>query len=125
MDKIHLATGSPCKMPTKAKEGLTPGNNGALRYALHLRFLSPAIKRKGASRSVQRSRSDCSSAVISQEMEERRYYLYNDFRVVFPQRHSDSDEGKVCKSLLNVSVLCHDQVVDPVLRYTVPYTDMV
>ena len=27
---------------------------------------------------------------------ERRFYLYNDLRVVFPQRHSDTDEGKVC-----------------------------
>ncbi|XP_078175431.1 uncharacterized protein LOC144569113 isoform X2 [Carex rostrata] len=94
MDKIHLANGPPCKMPMKANEGLTPGSSGALRYALHLRFLSPAIKKKGAVRSVQRTKSDCSSAVVS-EMEERRYYLYNDFRVVFPQRHSDSDEGKL------------------------------
>lgn len=95
MDKIHLANGSPCKMPTKANEGSTPGSSGALRYALHLRFLSPAIKKKGVVRSVQRTKSDCSSAVVSHEMEERRYYLYNDFRVVFPQRHSDSDEGKL------------------------------
>lgn len=113
MDKIHLANGPPCKMPMKANEGSMPGSSGALRYALHLRFLSPAIKKKGAVRSVQRTKSDCSSAVVS-EMEERRYYLYNDFRVVFPQRHSDSDEGKVCKSFLNVlppyyvvTMLCH------------------
>ena len=26
---------------------------------------------------------------------ERRFYLYNDLRVVFPQRHSDADEGTV------------------------------
>ncbi|KAJ4773221.1 meiosis chromosome segregation family protein [Rhynchospora pubera] len=96
MDKIHLVNGSPCKKPAKANEGSTPGSNGALRYALHLRFLSPAIKKKNASRSVQRSRSDCSSVVVAQDMEEdRRYYLYNDLRVVFPQRHSDSDEGKL------------------------------
>ncbi|KAK9104070.1 hypothetical protein Scep_020914 [Stephania cephalantha] len=25
---------------------------------------------------------------------ERRFYLYNDLRIVFPQRHSDADEGK-------------------------------
>jgi Flp pilus assembly protein TadB len=123
MDKIHLATVSPCKMPTKANEVSTPGNNGALRYALHLRFLSPTIKKKGASRSVQRSKSDCSSALVLQEMEERRYYLYNDLRVVFPQRHSDSDEGKVCQHInifffFNVLPWYHVMTRCSSIRYT-------
>ncbi|KAK4781421.1 hypothetical protein SAY86_015523 [Trapa natans] len=54
---------------------------GALRYALHLRFLCPFPK-KG-------SKFKDSKGVG------RRFYLYNDLRVVFPQRHSDADEGKL------------------------------
>lgn len=70
---------------------------GVLRYALHLRFLSPFSKK--SSRSRQQCKSDLSSdsySHITQTEEERRFYLYNDIRVVFPQRHSDTDEGKVC-----------------------------
>ncbi|KAL5724444.1 hypothetical protein ACHQM5_007709 [Ranunculus cassubicifolius] len=52
---------------------------GVLRYALHLRFLCPSRKKHSS----------------SVEAAERRFYLYNDLRVVFPQRHSDSDEGKL------------------------------
>ncbi|KAJ6751399.1 hypothetical protein OIU85_001885 [Salix viminalis] len=73
----------------------TPGG-GALRYALHLRFLCPSLKK--SSKSVQKCASD--PIAIPQKMSlgvegERRFYLYNDLRVVFPQRHSDSDEGKL------------------------------
>ncbi|GAV89407.1 Chromosome_seg domain-containing protein/DUF4210 domain-containing protein, partial [Cephalotus follicularis] len=69
---------------------------GALRYALHLRFLCPYPKR--SSRSVQRCKSD--PLFVPQKScpnvdGERRFYLYNDLRVVFPQRHSDTDEGKL------------------------------
>ncbi|XP_052175953.1 uncharacterized protein LOC127790465 [Diospyros lotus] len=70
--------------------------SGVLRYALHLRFLCPAMKR--SSRAVQRSLSDPLSVPLGNNMEnegERRFYLYNDMRVVFPQRHSDADEGKL------------------------------
>ncbi|KAJ4823189.1 hypothetical protein Tsubulata_015136 [Turnera subulata] len=72
-----------------------PGS-GALRYALHLRFLCPSPKR--SSKSVQRCKSDPLS--VPQKMnsgveEERKFYLYNDLKVVFPQRHSDTDEGKL------------------------------
>lgn len=70
---------------------------GVLRYALHLRFLSPFSKK--SSRSRQQCKSDLSSesySRITQTEEERRFYLYNDIRVVFPQRHSDTDEGEVC-----------------------------
>ncbi|XP_072971993.1 uncharacterized protein [Typha angustifolia] len=68
---------------------------GVLRYALHLRFLSPSLKR--SQRSMQRCKSDISSVPSnsSPETEERRFYMYNDLRVVFPQRHSDADEGKL------------------------------
>lgn len=64
-------------------------STGALRYALHLRFLCPSSKK--SSSSVQRCKSD----PVSLPEGERRFYLYNDLRVVFPQRHSDADEGKV------------------------------
>lgn len=50
---------------------------GALRYALHLRFLCPFPKK-------------CNSGGA-----EKRFYLYGEMRVVFPQRHSDSDEGQL------------------------------
>uniref|UniRef100_K3ZS63 Atos-like C-terminal domain-containing protein n=1 Tax=Setaria italica TaxID=4555 RepID=K3ZS63_SETIT len=69
---------------------------GVLRYALHLRFLSPFSKKP--SRSRQQCKSDLSSEPHSrstQTEEERRFYLYNDIRVVFPQRHSDADEGEL------------------------------
>lgn len=73
----------------------TPGG-GALRYALHLRFLCPSPKK--SSKSVQKCLYD--PIAIPQKMNlgvegERRFYLYNDLRVVFPQRHSDADEGKL------------------------------
>ncbi|XP_019443953.1 PREDICTED: uncharacterized protein LOC109348147 [Lupinus angustifolius] len=65
---------------------------GPLRYALHLRFICPLPKRKN------RSIKKCDNSLPEKaglDMEgERRFYLYNDLRVVFPQRHSDSDEGK-------------------------------
>ncbi|KAF5192033.1 Meiosis chromosome segregation family protein [Thalictrum thalictroides] len=75
----------------KVKEKTT--GNGVLRYALHLRFLCPNPKK--SSRSVQRCKSDPSSVPQTDIERERRFYLYNDMRVVFPQRHSDADEGKL------------------------------
>ncbi|XP_019052496.1 PREDICTED: uncharacterized protein LOC104592792 isoform X2 [Nelumbo nucifera] len=68
---------------------------GVLRYALHLRFLCPSKK---CSRSLQRCKSDPLSAPETNGLNvegERHFYLYNDLRVVFPQRHSDGDEGKL------------------------------
>ncbi|XP_050380199.1 uncharacterized protein LOC126797589 [Argentina anserina] len=70
--------------------------NSALRYALHLRFICP-LPKKG-SKSVQRCKSDPLSGIQRRSLdkeEERRFYLYNDLRVVFPQRQSDADEGKL------------------------------
>lgn len=73
--------------------------SGVLRYALHLRFLCPFPKKY--TRTVQRCKSDPFSGPTQNNKNlegERRFYLYNDMRVVFPQRHSDADEGKVCKT---------------------------
>lgn len=81
--------------------GNTMGS-GVLRYALHLRFLCPFSKK--SSRTVQRCKSAPLSAPSISDLDaegERRFYLYNDMRVVFPQRHSDADEGKVsCNTTL-------------------------
>lgn len=70
--------------------------SGVLRYALHLRFLCPLSKK--SSRTVQSCKSAPLSAPSLSDLDaegERRFYLYNDMRVVFPQRHSDADEGKL------------------------------
>ncbi|XVF16138.1 hypothetical protein REPUB_Repub10bG0005700 [Reevesia pubescens] len=69
---------------------------GSLRYALHLRFLCPSPER--CSKSFQRCKSDPGSVPEKTGFDrdgDRRFYLYNDLRVVFPQRHSDADEGKL------------------------------
>ncbi|XP_006659636.1 uncharacterized protein LOC102704999 isoform X2 [Oryza brachyantha] len=69
---------------------------GVIRYALHLRFLCPSSRK--SSKSMVRCKSDPSSVPYSSNAakdEERRFYLYNDLRVVFPQRHSDADEGEL------------------------------
>ncbi|KAL8478479.1 hypothetical protein ACS0TY_030392 [Phlomoides rotata] len=70
--------------------------SGVLRYALHLRFVCPYQKRN--SKSGLKCKSGPSSLPSRNGMDsegERRFYLYNDMRVVFPQRHSDADEGKM------------------------------
>lgn len=83
-------------VPTSSsKVNQVPGVRGSLRYALHLRFFCPFSKKF---RSVRRCNSDPSSAPAGKSncIEwPRRFYLYNDLKVVFPQRHSDSDEGKL------------------------------
>ncbi|MQL97024.1 hypothetical protein Taro_029708 [Colocasia esculenta] len=68
--------------------------SGVLRYAVHLRFL--CFLRK-CSKSLQRCKSDPLSVPHAKgsDAQDRRFYLYNDLRVVFPQRHSDADEGKL------------------------------
>ncbi|PQP94444.1 uncharacterized protein Pyn_35352 [Prunus yedoensis var. nudiflora] len=60
-------------------------SNGGLRYALHLRFICPFPKK--CYRSVQRCKSDPLSTPERTGLDmdgERRFYLYNDLRVVFP-----------------------------------------
>ncbi|CAK7328370.1 unnamed protein product [Dovyalis caffra] len=74
----------------------TTRGGGALRYALHLRFLCPSPKK--SSKSVQKCPSDLIAVPQKTSLGvegERRFYLYNDLRVVFPQRHSDAEEGKL------------------------------
>ncbi|VFQ77748.1 unnamed protein product [Cuscuta campestris] len=71
--------------------------SGVLRYALHIRFLCPYLKK--SSKTFQRCKSDPSYVPTKSQTDiegGRRFYLYNDMKVVFPQRHSDADEGKVC-----------------------------
>lgn len=90
--------GSPLASRNSVHSNLKIKDNtaGALRYALHLRFLCPSSKK--SSKSLNRCKSDPDSIPEVKNidnMEGRRFYLYNDIRVVFPQRHSDSDEGKV------------------------------
>lgn len=67
---------------------------GALRYAIHLRFLCPSPKNNSVRRCKSTPLSVPQETSLDREAE-RRFYLYNDLRVVFPQRHSDADEGKV------------------------------
>ncbi|KAL2482707.1 hypothetical protein Fot_44151 [Forsythia ovata] len=82
------------RSPSKVNEN-TAGS-GVLRYALHLRFLCPHPKKY--LKTFQRCKSGASSLPARNGVDseaERRFYLYDDMRVVFPQRHSDSDEGKL------------------------------
>ncbi|KAL1210090.1 hypothetical protein V5N11_010666 [Cardamine amara subsp. amara] len=68
------------------------GGSGALRYALHLRFLCP-LPKKASKKSDETETTEQKKNLDSDG--KRRFYLYNDLRVVFPQRHTDSDEGKL------------------------------
>ncbi|CAJ1974909.1 unnamed protein product [Sphenostylis stenocarpa] len=77
-------------------DSFTCSKGGILLYALQLRFMCPFPKRR--SRSVHKCKSDTLSAEVRNIVDiepERSFYLYDDMRVVFPQRHSDSDEGKL------------------------------
>ncbi|XP_076925834.1 uncharacterized protein LOC143588804 [Bidens hawaiensis] len=68
---------------------------GALRYALHLRFLCPHRK---CSRLVQKLDADPFSQPErnnTNNNEDRKFFLCSDLKVAFPQRHSDADEGKL------------------------------
>ena len=69
------------------------GGSGALRYALHLRFICPSPKK--ASKKPDNDDTTGGQKKSLDSDGKRRFYLYNDLRVVFPQRHTDSDEGKV------------------------------
>lgn len=83
-------------------------NNCVLLYALHLRFMCTLPKKR--TRSVPTRKSDPVSSEARKPVDnedERSFYLYDDMRVVFPQRHSDSDEGKVCKCIHDEMVLMH------------------
>lgn len=94
-DKVDAS----CKTEVKCENGCSRVNAnttavGALRYALHLRFICPLPKR--SSISARESDPSLASQRNSIDTEEhRRFYLYDDLKVVFPQRHSDADEGKL------------------------------
>lgn len=93
-NKNHVTESKSVYSPPKINENTT--TPGVLRYALHLRFSCPLPKK--CSRSAQKCKSDSLSdpAMTNMDIEgERRFYLYNGLRVVFPQRHTDADEGKV------------------------------
>lgn len=77
----HCGT-KPANSSSKVNE--STANSSVLRYALHLWFLCPYPKKS------------TKSGIQCKDDQARRFYLYNDMRVVFPQRHSDADEGKVC-----------------------------
>ncbi|KAG6659018.1 uncharacterized protein LOC122302239 isoform X1 [Carya illinoinensis] len=91
--------GGKCHETLRKSHGCSKANEnaagaGALRYALHLRFICPFLK--DCSRSVHRCKSDLLSVQENKDVKGvRRFYLYNDLKAVFPQRHSDTDEGKL------------------------------
>ncbi|XP_043705667.1 uncharacterized protein LOC122655541 [Telopea speciosissima] len=94
MDSCHETDKKSVHSSSKVNENSS--GVGVLRYALHLRFLCPSLKK--CSRSIQKCKSDPLCTPESNHLDdkgERRFYLYNDLRVVFPQRHSDADEGKL------------------------------
>ncbi|KAG4938311.1 hypothetical protein AAZX31_16G048500 [Glycine max] len=91
-DKTCDESGKPLNSCSKVKDNSSSG--GPLRYALHLRFICPFPKK--TNRSTQKSKNNSLQENSGLDMEgERRFYLCNDLRVVFPQRHSDADEGKL------------------------------
>lgn len=76
------------------------GGGSVLRYALHLRFVCPPLKASQQTRNTSVPLADSSQVAVSGVddhalVEKRRFYLYGDLRVVFPQRQADSDEGKL------------------------------
>lgn len=89
VDELH-ESGKSCLKSTKECNG----GSGALRYALHLRFICPLPKK--ASKKADETETTGQKKSLDSDGK-RRFYLYNDLRVVFPQRHTDSDEGKVRK----------------------------
>lgn len=93
-NKNNVNKNESARSPSKINENAS----AVLRYALHLRFLCCLPKK--CSRSIQKRKSSNSlhKQVVNTNMDvegERRFYLYNDIRAVFPQRHTDADEGKV------------------------------
>jgi hypothetical protein len=96
MENVRSVANKSCCASSRINDS---SGGGVLRFALHLRFLCPASKK--SSKSMLRCKSDPSSVPHGGNAltEDRRFYLYNDLRVVFPQRHSDSDEGEVCTHL--------------------------
>ncbi|CAA0806869.1 Unknown protein [Striga hermonthica] len=91
---FNLKEGKSISFPSKVNKSTT--GSGVLRYALHLRFVCPHSKRCSKTGLKYNSGPNSLPSNSSIDCEDRRrFYLYNDMRVVFPQRHSDSDEGKM------------------------------
>nr|XP_010943732.2 uncharacterized protein LOC105061402 isoform X2 [Elaeis guineensis] len=93
LDMCHLTSRKPANSSSKVNNNSTGA--GVLRYALHLRFI--CLPSRKYLKLKQRCKFDSSSLPQTKNMdieEERRFYLYNDLRVVFPQHHSDAGEGK-------------------------------
>lgn len=91
-DKTCDESGKSPNSCSKVKDNYSSG--GPLRYALHLRFICPFPKK--TNRSAQKCKNNSLQEKSGLDTEgERRFYLCNDLRVVFPQRHSDADEGKL------------------------------
>ncbi|KAJ0237878.1 hypothetical protein HA466_0244070 [Hirschfeldia incana] len=87
-DFVNSVQGESCIKSSKECNG----GSGALRYALHLRFICPLPKK--ASKKPEETKTTGQKKDLDADGR-RRFYLYNDLRVVFPQRHTDSDEGKL------------------------------
>ncbi|XP_010450561.1 PREDICTED: uncharacterized protein LOC104732686 isoform X2 [Camelina sativa] len=89
VDELHSPNecGNKNCRETYRETGKRCSKSGVIRYALHLKFICPL--RKKATKLGQKKSLDAA------DDGERRFYLYNDLRVVFPQRHTDSDEGKL------------------------------
>ncbi|KAK7311321.1 hypothetical protein RJT34_09380 [Clitoria ternatea] len=91
-DKTCDEPGKSLNSCSKVNENSNSGR--PLRYALHLRFICPFPKK--TNRSAQKCKYNSLPEKAGLDMEgERRFYLCNDLRVVFPHRHSDADEGKL------------------------------
>ncbi|XP_038984327.1 uncharacterized protein LOC103707826 isoform X2 [Phoenix dactylifera] len=94
LDMCHLTSRKYVNSSSKINNNATGA--GVLRYALHLRFI--CLPSRKSLKLKQRCKFDSSLVPQTKNMdnkEERCFYLYNDLRVVFPQRHSDADEGKL------------------------------
>lgn len=88
--------------PNLGRQSLSKGGEvttpGVLKYALQLRFMCQPLRNNGKDKisSIQsRSESPQSMGGSAEVEEERRFYIYGDLRVVFPQRHADADEGQL------------------------------
>ncbi|KAJ7566893.1 hypothetical protein O6H91_02G123500 [Diphasiastrum complanatum] len=71
-----------------------------LRYALHLKFMCTPVKcpqSETVTTAIQENSPETTDLPtwVKKGCDARRFYLYGDLRVVFPQRQSDADEGKL------------------------------
>ncbi|CAM6100744.1 unnamed protein product [Calypogeia fissa] len=96
---VPVDQGKPLSSPKSLESGTS-----VLRYALHLRFMCPSLKSSAKDRNTGFTGEQTPEACkippsggnkVSEMKGERRFYIYGDLRVVFPQRQSDSDEGKL------------------------------